>query len=57
LSPARKLSCGVVGEQIAVAVPPWSMSSSDFCTDQLFSGGLPRLAFFTASSQVGGEMW
>ena len=51
------LTCGVVGEVIAVATPPLSMSSSVFCTDQLAIGGLARLAVFTASSQVGGEMW
>src|ERR1700704_2634105 len=57
LSLPRKLSCGVVGEHIAVAMPALSMSSSDFATDQLASGGLARFAFFTASSQVGGEIW
>src|SRR5262245_17028013 len=57
LSLPRKVSCGVVGEHIAVAMPALSMSSSDFATDQLASGGLARLAFFTASSQVGGEIW
>jgi len=35
LSLSRKLSCGVVGEHIDVAMPALSMSSSDFCTDQL----------------------
>jgi len=57
LSLARKLSCGVVGETIAVAVPPLSMSSSDFCTDQSSRGelwGTP--AFFIAATQFGGEM-
>src|SRR3981189_520751 len=57
LSLPRKLSCGVVGEHIAGAMPALSMSSSDFATDQLASGGLARFAFFTASSQVGGEIW
>ena len=55
LSWSRKFTCGVVGETIAVAMPAWSMSSSDFCGDQLTIGGLSRWAFFTASSQDGGE--
>jgi hypothetical protein len=49
------LTCGVVGETIAVAVPARSISSSDFCGDQLTTGGLSRLAFFSASTQAGGE--
>src|SRR5262249_60234101 len=54
LSWSRKLTCGVVGETIAVAMPARSMSSSDFCGDQLTIGGVSRLAFFTPASQDGG---
>jgi hypothetical protein len=49
------ITCGVVGEVMAVATPPLSMSSSVFCTDQFVIGGLSLLILLTASSQVGGE--
>ena len=45
----------MVGEVIAVATPPLSMSSSVFCTDQFASGGLVRPMMSMASSQVGGD--
>src|SRR5882672_8332539 len=57
LSVSRKLSCGVDGEHIDVAMPALSMSSSDFCTDQLSRGRLASFAFFSASSQLGGVTW
>ena len=49
------VTCGVVGDVIAIATPPLSMSSSDFCTDQFTIGGLSFFMLLTASSHVGGE--
>src|SRR3984957_10582327 len=50
-------ACGVVGDVMELAPPFASMASNDFCTDQLFIGGLSLFRLLTESSQVGGEMW
>src|SRR5215813_7823470 len=57
VSLSRNFTCGVVGEAMTVATPALSMSSSDFCGDQLDIGALARFALRTASIHVGGEMW
>ena len=51
------VTCGVVGDRIAVATPPLSMSSSDFCTDQCAIGGLAAPISFMACSQLGAATW
>jgi hypothetical protein len=53
----RKLTCGVVRDTMAVAVPALSISSSERCTVHAVTGGVSRPAFFNASNQVGGTMW
>jgi hypothetical protein len=40
----------------AVAIPPASRSSIDFCGVQLLTGGESSLAAFSAVTQGGGEM-
>jgi hypothetical protein len=50
------VTCGVVGEVIEVAMPPLSMSSSVFCTDQFFRRKSVRPMMSIAASQVGGTM-
>jgi len=49
-------SCGVVGDVIAVATPPASMSSMVFWTDQFTSGGLSFFILLSSSIQLGGEI-
>ena len=50
------VTCGVVGEVIAVATPPLSMSSIDFWIDQLLSGKSLRPMMSIAANQAGGTM-
>src|SRR5437867_2810227 len=53
----RKPTAGRVGDVIAVATPPRSRSSIDFCGVQLLTGGVSSLAALSAFTHGGGEMW
>ena len=46
-----------MGEVIDVATPALSMSSSERCGVQLFTGGESSFDFFSSATQGGGEMW
>ncbi len=55
-SAGKSPTCGVVGDVMAVATPPLSISSIVFCTDQFVIGGLSFPMRVTALSHVGGTM-
>jgi hypothetical protein len=51
----RKATAGSVCETIAVATPPWFMSSSDFCGVQLLTGGVSRRTTSTRAMAIPGD--